>query len=120
MNSIEIRASMTGGLWMMSGLILIALFIGAGLQGELTAWHIGFAITILSLAVIATPFMLRFKLEEGETEREKAKRERIDAMLRDMSDEELLELKQRLADGEFSDAKMLDYLSDDGELILRS
>ena len=119
MNNFELRASMTGALWMMCGFILIASVIGAGLQGELTPWHIGFAITILSIAVIATPFMLRLNDTANETEREKAKRERIDTMLKAMSDDDLLELKERLSSGEFSDDQMLDYLSDDGELVFR-
>ena len=49
----------------------------------------------------------------------KSKRERIDNMLRDMSDNELLELKQRLSTGEMNDDNILDYLGDDGELVLR-
>lgn len=119
MNSEETRGSLTGGLWFFSTLALIALFIGSGLQGELTIGHIVLAFTIIGLAVGATPILLRWKGDEAETEREKAKRERIDNMLRDMSDDELLELKARLSSGEFSDEQVLDYLSDDGELVFR-
>jgi len=51
---------------------------------------------------------------------EKRKRQRIDTMLSEMSDEELFELRQRLQDGTLDE----DYLynnvvGDDGELVMR-
>ena len=43
----------------------------------------------------------------------------MDSMLRDMSDEELAELQQRLSDGDFRRETYVDYVDDDGELVLR-
>jgi hypothetical protein len=45
---------------------------------------------------------------------EKRKRERLDSVLRNMSDDELMSLKRRLSEGDFGDEPMID---DDGELI---
>ncbi len=114
----ESRFALTSIMWFMSVILLVGIFIGAGIQGEFTPWHVGFALTILLLAVSATPIFLRWNFTD-ETQ-EKSKRERIDMMLRDMSDEDLMELKQRLTDGDMTDESIMDYLSDDGELVLRS
>jgi hypothetical protein len=105
------RTFLTGLLWFLSALVLGALFISAGLQGELTAGHLGFASVLLCLVAIATPLLLRLKDDEAKVV--KSKRRRIDHMLRDMNDEELVELKQRLS----TDDTVLDYLSGDGELV---
>ena len=104
-------------LWFISALVLGALIISAAVQGELTAGHMGLALVILLLAAIATPFLSRWK--DGEAQIMKAKRQRIDNMLRDMSDEELLELKQRLSTGDYDEESILEVLGDDGELVQR-
>jgi hypothetical protein len=51
---------------------------------------------------------------------EKRKRDRLDAVLRDLSDDDLLRLKQRLSDGTVQDDNLYDMIvGDDGELINR-
>lgn len=51
---------------------------------------------------------------------EKRKRERIDTMIRDMSDDELYELRQRLQDGSYDDDSLYDHVvGDDGEIMMR-
>ena len=51
---------------------------------------------------------------------EKRKRQRIDDMLSDMSDEELFELRQRLQDGTYDEDYLYDnVVGDDGELVMR-
>ncbi len=110
------RATLTGALWFFSALSLVALFISAAAQGELTSGHMLLALMILGLAVGGTPFLLRMK--DSGAEQEKAKRQQLDLLLDALSAEERLELKQRLADGEESEA-VLDHLSDDGELVFR-
>ena len=112
------RVFLTAMLWFLSAVVLGALFIASAFQGAFTVLHLSLAIAILSLAVIATPFLSRWK--ESEASLEKSKRQRIDNMLRDMSDDELMELKQRLSSGNLSEEAILDYLSDDGELVERS
>lgn len=50
---------------------------------------------------------------------EKRKRERIDNVLRDLSDEDLMRLKQRLMDGSVDDDLLeAQIIGDDGELIV--
>jgi hypothetical protein len=49
---------------------------------------------------------------------EKRKRDRLDAVLRDLSDDDLRRLKQRLTDGTIDDEQLYDRLvGDDGELV---
>ena len=111
------RTFLVAVLWFFSAIVLGALFISATAQGELTTGHISLAILILCAVFVATPLLSRWK--DGTVTFEKSKRERIDTMLRDMSDEEVLELKQRLSTGTVNDENILDYLSSDGELVTK-
>lgn len=53
-----------------------------------------------------------------ETSIEKRKRERIDSVLRDLSSEDLMRLRQRLMDGTVNDDVLYDeMMGDDGELV---
>jgi hypothetical protein len=113
----ENRGTLTIALWFLSALALVALFISAAAQAELTPWHIVLAFTILALPIIGTPFIWRGK--DSESEQEKAKRRRIENLLGDMSDEELSELKQRLSDGDLRDETPAHSVGDDGELVRR-
>lgn len=107
----------SGALWFFSSLVLGALFISAAAQGELTPGHIVLAFVILGLAVAGTLYFSFWK--DSGKRKTKAKRQRIDSLLRDMSDEERFELKQRLADGDFHDETVVDHVGDDGELVWR-
>lgn len=118
MDDAKVNISVILIMWFLATVMLAALFIGAGLQGEFTLFHTVFASIIFVLALIGTP-LAYFGLREEEIDTAKAKRERIDMMLRDMSDDELLELKQRLSTGDYSEDSLLDYVSDDGELVMR-
>ena len=111
------RGPLSVMLWFISGIVLAALFIGSGMAGELTIAHMIFAGLILTLAVIGTVAIWTMpSLIENVG---KAKRPRIDDMIRDMSDNELMELKKRLSDGDIDDEELLDYVSEDGELVFR-
>ena len=112
------RTFLTAGLWFFSAIVLAALFISAAAQGELTQGHIILAVMIISVDVIATPLLARWK--DSETAREKEKREHIDNILRDMSDEELITLRQRLSSANPPDENISNYVSSDGELVNRS
>lgn len=57
------------------------------------------------------------KAERKESSQEKRKRERLDAVLRDMSSDDLMRLKQRLEDGIINDEILYNQIvGDDGEL----
>jgi choline-glycine betaine transporter len=112
------RVTLTIGLWFLSAGVLVALFLSAAAQNELTTAHIVFAFTLLALAIAGTVFL--FRGANSENEQEKTKRHRIDRVLSDMSDEELMELKQRLSDRDFNAGTSLASLGDDGEMLRRS
>jgi hypothetical protein len=103
----ENRGNLTLALWFFSAVALAALTTG----------HIALAFTILALAGVSSPLLLRWK--DTETQQEKTKQHRIDNMLHNLSDEELVELKRRLSDSDFNDEKSVHSLGDDGELIRR-
>lgn len=113
----ENRATLIFILWLFSALVLGALFISAGMQGELTAAHTALAFTIIAAAIVGTPFLLRTTVNE--TGAEKTKQHRIDTLLRDLSDEELAELRHRLSDSDADDAVIRAALGDDGEIARR-
>jgi hypothetical protein len=117
MMSEESRGNLMIALWFVSALVLGALFISAAAQGVLTLGHILLAFVILALAAVGTTFIWRWQDEDAQPA--KAKRQRIDRLLKEMSDEKLNELKRRLSDGDFSDESIKDYLGDDGELVQR-
>lgn len=111
------RTALTGGLWFVSSLALCALFISAAAQSELTAGHIILAGIILTLALSGTIYLLH--LEPADANREKAKREGIHNLLRDMSDDDLAELRQRLKEDQDAPEPLLELSPHDGELIRR-
>jgi hypothetical protein len=106
------RPTLTIALWFLSAITLAALFISSGLQGELTSAHIGFAFIIWLSAVIGTITLWRGNTSQSSEE--KSKRRRVDAFLNDLSDDDLLELKQRLSDVDSESG--VHTIGDDGEL----
>ena len=59
--------------------------------------------------------------ENAEQSSEKRKRERIDTVLRDLSDADLVILRQRLQDGTIDEDVLYDHIvRDDGELVQRN
>ncbi|MEM9955779.1 MAG: hypothetical protein AAF846_29540 [Chloroflexota bacterium] len=97
------------------------------LTGEIGAVVIPLAaIMMVPLIVLMSTLSKRDKKESlanmmtSSDETEKRKRKRIDAMIRDMSDDELYELRQRLQDGSFDDEVFYDQVvGDDGEFVRR-
>jgi hypothetical protein len=110
------RVQLIGVMWFFTGIALAALFISAAAIRELTTGHIAIAFAILGLVGIASPFLLRWKGEESA--QEKSKR-RLDRLISDMSDDELVELKRRLSGVDLSDDLVVDSVGDDGELVRR-
>ena len=71
---------------------------------------------LFGAAIVVNGFIWQWGQQEKnpDLESEKRKRERIDSMVRNMSDEDLIRLKRRLGDSDFGDAVGLD---EDGELV---
>jgi hypothetical protein len=111
------RVQLIGVMWFFTGIALAALFISAAAIRELTTGHIAIAFAILGLVGIASPFLLRWKGDESA--QEKAKQGRIDKLLNDMSDDELVELKRRLSSVDVDDDMVVHSVGDDGELVRR-
>ena len=116
------RLDATKFIWMVLGIVMVFLFISAGIADGMEAPHgfIGFA--ALMAGTIATGAIWNMDGSSNQSadisEQEKAKRERIDAVIRDLSSEELIALKSRLSDGTINDDVLYERmaLSDDGEL----
>jgi hypothetical protein len=113
----ETQIATVSGIWFGAVILMATLFISAGLQGAFTITHFVFVGLILILAIIGTPLAILGTRVDSDVA--KSKRQRIDTMLQDMSDDELLELKQRLTSGDYTEEALLDYIADDGELIMR-
>lgn len=94
------------------------------------AWAILMAFVLMLPLMGGMAFMWTMAREQPPTQRkatllndndaEKRKRDRLDAVLRDLSDDQLLRLRQRLEDGTIDDDSLYEKLvGDDGELISR-
>lgn len=123
MNS-HTRLQATKYIWITMGIALFSLFLSAGIANGLEAGHVILGITLciagfLSTAVVWSKDNLEEPSALNMEAREKAKRERIDEVLRDLSNEELFALKQRLSDGAIDDDLLYQRmtLSDDGEIV---
>lgn len=120
------RREATKYVWTAVGWALFALFIGTGMGGGIQAGHTILGVAVLVAATGSTGFIWNFgdlpaiaEKAQDDAEQEKVKRERIDTVLRDLSSEELIALKNRLSDGIVDDDLLYDRmrLSDDGELV---
>ena len=123
MNS-HTRLQATKYIWITMGIALFSLFLSAGIANGLEAGHVILGITLCIAGFLSTAVVWnKDDLEETSAlnmgAREKAKRERIDEVLRDLSNEELFALKQRLSDGAIDDDLLYQRmtLSDDGEIV---
>lgn len=118
------RLTATRYIWVTMGISLFSLFLSAGIANGLEATHVVLGIAICIAGFLSTGMVWSWG-EVGKTSalemeaQEKVKRERIDGVLRDLSNEELLALKNRLSDSDVDDDALYQRmtLSDDGELV---
>lgn len=116
----ENRTGLTMVLWVMSGVALSALFISAAAAQALTVLHVVVAVIILFVTIGGTAGLWKHDFGRREIEEvTKVKRERIDDIIKDLSDEELMALKRRLSDGDYTETSILDFLNEEGELVGR-
>ena len=123
------RKEATAAIWVPMSLALIALFISGGMANGINGYHFVIAIVLASAGLVGVGFIWSWgapgivdkNAGEHYTASEKAKRDRIENALKDLSklsDEELMILKQRLSTGEINDDMLHEYLvGDDGELV---
>ena len=72
---------------------------------------------LATAGVFVTGFIWQWGAQDSSTvvEAEKRKRERLDTVLRGMSNEDLVALKRRLAEGDFDEGELVD---EEGELLI--
>lgn len=110
--------------WLMTLIVWLCYLASVFFIGEWFA--LGGGVIALALILVLPLLVLMFAIWSDEVEHkkpteasddlEKRKRDRLDAILRDLSDEQLNILKQRLTEPDFED-EVLYMLGDDGELI---
>lgn len=121
----HIRLTATRYIWVTMGISLFSLFLSAGIANGLEATHVILGIAICIAGFLSTGMVWNWGDVGKDSamnmmdDQEKVKRERIDGVLRDLSNEELVALKKRLSDGTMDDDLLYERmsLSDDGELI---
>lgn len=123
MNNIPVRGAVTIVVWL-SYLAMIYVSVE-----QLAAWAILLAFVLMIPLVVvmgATWNMFGGRTvakydSRDESSTEKRKRERLDNVLRDLSDDDLLQLRQRLQDGTIDENILYERMvGDDGELIQRN
>jgi ABC-type protease/lipase transport system fused ATPase/permease subunit len=111
---------------MWAGFLIMLLFAMNPLGGLTVVLALVLMIPLLAIMafmwVVNSPAATNASRSQGEnrreTSQEKRKRDVLDAVLRDLSDEQLANLRERLREPGFEDR--LDYmLGDDGELVQR-
>ena len=120
-DNVLIRSGITGFMWL--------VYVGAVIAGamELGAVIIPLAVILMIPLLALNAFMwgiagrlreLRMTdAAESSAEIEKRKRDRLDKVIRDLSDEDLLRLKHRLMNRDIVDDDLEYMLGDDGELV---
>lgn len=123
------RAISTIVIW---ALMMVSIIIGSiFLPGTIGSDVIAFYIVIAIAAVISTGFVWNSDAGNRDTQRaeaqqaesaeaatlEKRKRDRLDAVIRTLSDDQLLTLRERLASGEITDAQLTRMLGDDEDFL---
>jgi hypothetical protein len=116
------KASATAVMWL-SYLVMIWFSFS-----QLGVWSILLAFVLMLPLMGGMAFMWTSKAGERREpmiqvntgEMEKRKRERLDSVLRDLSSEELMRLKERLSDGSVDDEDLYERMvGDDGELQVK-
>lgn len=117
-----VRSFVTFGMWIM---YLASLFLmgssfdlGGGVIALAFVLMIPFFAAIRAMWGMGKDGSSHVIAPETSTDTEKRKRDRLDAVLRDLSDEQLAALKTRLSDPNFED-EVLYMLGDDGELLTK-
>lgn len=107
-------------MWIAVGIIDFAVALGNQGSGDPLGWAFALPLFIALLITIylwTVPALIERRKDNSAEQLEKRKRERIDAVLRDLSSEELHRLKQRLTDGTVDDDLLYDQMvGADGEL----
>lgn len=123
-NNVVVRVMATALIWI--------TYLGGSVAAviEMAGWGVLLAIVLMIPAIVFTGLLWAWERISGVTQQrlqavseegEKRKRDRIDNVLRDLSDKDLLRLRERLSDGDIDDDLLYEHIvGDDGELIRRN
>lgn len=115
----EERIKLTRFIW---GMMIVGVVLGSMVLAPFLGDDIlGMVFIMVAGAVFTTGLIWnwgRLPMTAQEAS-EKQKRDRLDAVLRDLSDSQLQILRERLAAGDIDDEKLSYMLGDDGELMRR-
>lgn len=119
---IKERAATVRRIWgfLIFGMIALSIFMGEVGGLLLPIFLVMIIGGIISTAVVwnsGTDLVERHLNDEYHAE--KAKRDRLDSVLRTLSNDELYRLRERLSTGEIDDDQLAYMIGDDGELIQR-
>ena len=121
MNNMQVKSIATVFIWIT---YMVLIFLG---MESLGAWVSLLAFVLMMPMVVALGAMWGMFGNQSQSDEanqiadtEKRKRERLDTVLRDLSDEDLLMLRKRLQEGSIDDGVLYDRLiGDDGEIVNR-
>lgn len=113
----EKRAELTLKIWtaLMFGMIVTMLFTA----DKLGVWSLGIPVLLVGAGITTTGFMWKwgeYSEVDSSIEVERARRNRLSLALRELSDSELANLRQRLATGDIDEAQLERLLDDESEL----
>jgi hypothetical protein len=111
------RTEITAVIWGAMAFALFGLFLSGLGDAGLTIIHFLIALLLLAVPIIVTGFMWdwgrAFSVDSSEQSSEKVKRDRIEQVLRNLSDAELQALKGRFTKNDIDDDVLYAYLSEE-------
>lgn len=105
--------------WVATSFMMMLLFASMIASGQpLGVGHVVFGVVLGGAAFVSTAVITETDDKAAYAESEKAKRDTLDRVLRDLSDEQLHRLQQRLRDGTIDDDMLSERIvGADGELV---
>lgn len=113
------RTDLTSVIWGTIAFALFGLFL-SGLGAGLTLIHFLIALLLVIVALTMTGFIWdwgrAFSVSDSAENSEKVKRDRLEEVLRNLSNAELQALKDRFSNNEIDDELLYNYLSEEDKL----
>ena len=111
------RTEITAAVWGSIAFALFGLFLSGLGNAGLTVIHLVIALALLIVPLVTTAFIWdwgrAFAVNQGESTAEKVKRDRLEEVLRNLSNAELQALKERFRNNEIDDEMLYNYLSEE-------
>lgn len=113
------RVDITGIIWGTMAFALFGLFLSGLGDAGLTIIHLLVALALLIVPSVATGYLWNWGrgFSTNETHAEKAKRDRLEEVLRNLSNAELQALKARFRNNEIDDEMLYAYMDEDDQML---